>query len=89
MDRRHHGSVHEIAVGQGQEVEAVVNDVELVGPLEDRGDVQALGDLRIDARGRPTIPGGSTLQRLAAVCESPVAKSVTSCPRLDEPFGEQ
>ncbi len=49
VDRRHDGGVDQPAVGQRQEVEAVVDDVEVGGALEDRGDVHALGDLRIDA----------------------------------------
>ncbi len=39
----------ERAVRQGQEVEAVVDEIELIGPFEDRGDVKALGHLRVDA----------------------------------------
>ena len=50
MDRRQHRRLDEAAVGQRQEVEAVVDHVELVGPLEDVRDVEALGHLRVDVR---------------------------------------
>ena len=42
------GGVDEPAVGQREEVEAVVDDVEVAGVLEGVGDVQRLGDLRFD-----------------------------------------
>ena len=48
MDRRDDRRVDEAAVGQREEVEAVVDDVEVGGVLEDVGDVQRLGDLRLD-----------------------------------------
>lgn len=48
VDRGHHRRVDQTAVGERQEVESVVDDVEIIGPLEHRGDVQALGDLGID-----------------------------------------
>ena len=88
MDRRHHGSVHQVAVGQREEVEAVVNDVELVGPLEDRRDVQALGDLRIDTR----VVGPSSGDDAAEVCgclRIPRGEQRDVVPASHEPFGEQ
>ena len=48
MDRRDDRGVDEPAVRERQEVEAVVDDVEVGGVLEDRGDVQRLGDLGLD-----------------------------------------
>ena len=36
-------------IGEGQEVEAVVNDVEFRCPLEDLRNMEALGDLRIES----------------------------------------
>ena len=42
------GRVDERAVGQREEVEAVVDDVEVAGVLEDVGDVLRFGDLRLD-----------------------------------------
>ena len=50
MDRGDHRCGDEIAVGERQEVEPVVDDVELVGALEHGGDVQALCDLGVDRR---------------------------------------
>jgi hypothetical protein len=44
QDRRR----HERAVRQRQEVETVVDQIELVGPLEERRDVETFGDLRLD-----------------------------------------
>ena len=60
MDGRDHGRVDQPAVGERQEVEAVVDDVEVGGPLECRGDVDALGDLRFDGGvvGPATASGG-------------------------------
>ena len=67
-----------------QEVEPVVDDVELVGALEHRRDVQALGDLGVDRRvlGPATWRGGV---QLAAVIESAVANSVTWWPAATSP----
>jgi len=48
VDGRHDRSGDEVAVREGQEVEAVVDHVEVGGALEHGGDVEALGDLRID-----------------------------------------
>jgi len=48
VDRRHDGGAHQAAVGERQEVEAVVDDVEVGRVLEHLGDVGALGDLGID-----------------------------------------
>lgn len=48
MDRRDHGCRDEAAVGEWEEVESVVDDVELVGTLEHGGDVEAFGGLRVD-----------------------------------------
>ena len=50
VDRGDHRCGHEIAVRERQEIEPVVDDVELTGSLEHRGDVQALCDLRVDRR---------------------------------------
>ena len=58
MDRGQQGGLDQSAVGEGEEVEAVVDEVEFPGPLEDRGDVQPLFHLGIEigvvriARGR-------------------------------------
>ena len=59
MDRRHDGRIDKAAVREGQEVEAVVNDVELGRVLEHLGDVGAFRHFGIDvfvlrppARGR-------------------------------------
>jgi hypothetical protein len=48
VDGCHDRGVDEAAVGEREEVEAVVDDVELVGVLEDVGDVRALGRLGVD-----------------------------------------
>ena len=60
MDRREHRRVDEPAVGQRQEVEAVVDDVELGGALEHVRDVEAFRDLRVDVRilRVPTVDDG-------------------------------
>ena len=57
MNRRHDRRVDEAAVGQRQEVETVVDDVELTGPLERVSDVEALGHLRFDRRILRVPPG--------------------------------
>ena len=72
------GGVDEPAVGQRQEVEAVVDDVELAGVLERVGDVQRLGDLRARSASSSFQPCGEVLARRAVVTESAVANSVTS-----------
>ncbi len=48
VDRGHDRGVDEAAERQRKEVESVVDDVELVGALEDRRDVETLGDLGVD-----------------------------------------
>ena len=48
VDRGHDGRIDQPAVGQRQEVEVVVDQVELAGPLEDLRDVQALPDLGVE-----------------------------------------
>ena len=50
VDRRQDGRVDELAVGQREEVEAVVDHVELVGALEGMRDVEAFDDLGLDVR---------------------------------------
>ena len=60
MDRRHDRRVDEAAVGEREEVEPVVDDVELVGALEHRRDVEAFGDLGLDGGVlRPATGGGA------------------------------
>ena len=85
VDRRDHRRVDEAAVGQRQEVEAVVDEVELVGSLEDRGDVQALPDLGVEARILRLAGRGGRRRGARSVTESAVAKSVTSTPRSTSP----
>ena len=64
MDRRHDRRVDEAAVGEREEVEPVVDEVELVGALEDRRDVEALGDLGLDGGViRPATGGGAVRVR--------------------------
>jgi polysaccharide biosynthesis protein PslF len=59
VDRGDHRGGDQLAVGEGKEVEPVVDHVELVGPLEHGGDVEALGHLRFDRRVlRPARRGG-------------------------------
>ena len=84
------GVLDQPAVGQRQEVEAVVDDVELVGPLEHLGDVQALGDLGVDRRRPRTSRTAAVARELGRwSTESAVANSVTSWPRRHEALGEQ
>ena len=60
MDGRHDGRGDEVRVGEREEVEAVVDDVELVTAFEDVGDVQALRHLGFDGRRPPTSPSATT-----------------------------
>ena len=89
MDRRQDRRVDEPAVGQRQEVEAVVDDVELVGALERVRDVEALDDLGLDARDPPSSPRRPPKRAGRRSSSRAVAKSVTSTPSRDEPLGEQ
>src|ERR1039458_4108377 len=50
-----HRGGYQLGIGQWEEVEAVVNEVELGGPLEHLGDVQALGALGFGV-GIPVVP---------------------------------
>jgi len=81
VDGGHDRCRHKGAVGQRQEIEAVVDEVELPGPFEDRRDVQALQHLGIAGLALLRPAPGVTDARRAAVAESLVAKSVTSTPR--------
>ena len=49
VDRGEHGRRDEPAVAEGQEVEAVVDEIELAGALEGRGDVEAFRHLGVEA----------------------------------------
>ena len=86
MDRRDDGRVDQAAVGQREEVEAVVDDVEVVGALED-----ASAMCRHSATfGSIAVVLGPAVRRtccaaLPAVTESAVANSVTSCPAATSP----
>ena len=72
------------AVGQRQEVEAVVDQVELARPLEDLGDVEAFPYLGIGVR-RFGVSPAATDTSCAVVTESAVANRVTSTPRATRP----
>ena len=88
VDRRQQRRVDELAVRQRQEVEAVVNDIELGGPLEGIRDVQALADLGIDVgilRVRPRHNGGETAGRPRIAARE--QRHVDSA--LDQALGEQ
>ncbi len=50
VDRRQDRRLDELAVGEREEVEAVVDEVELAGALEGVRDVEALGHLGLDLR---------------------------------------
>jgi hypothetical protein len=50
MNRRHHRSGDKTAVGERQKVKTVVNQVELIGPIENCADMQAFPDLYIYPR---------------------------------------
>ena len=50
MNRRHHRRPHETRVGDGQEVEMVVDEVKFASAFEGGGDVQALIDLGVQRR---------------------------------------
>jgi hypothetical protein len=67
----------DVVLCSSEEVEAVVNHVELVGSLEHRCDVEAFGDLRVDAR-ISDHPERLVACSFAAVTESAVANNVTS-----------
>jgi hypothetical protein len=51
VDGGDHRGVHQSGVGEGKEIEAVVDEVELIGPLEQRGDVERLPHLGIHTGG--------------------------------------
>ncbi len=79
MNRGDDRRVDQIAVGERQEVEAVVDQVELCGSFEHRRDVKRLPDLRR----QPRILGvsvGAVATRRAPVIESAVANSVNRPP---------
>ena len=89
VDRGQHRRLDELAVRQREEVEAVVDEVELVRALEHLGDVQALAHLRVDVR---ILRLSSRHDRLRAVprclrIASGEQRDVDAA--LDEPFGEQ
>ena len=50
MDRRHDRRGRHVRVGQREEIEMVVDEVELIPVLEALGDVQALPHLGVDRR---------------------------------------
>ena len=87
MDGGHDRRVDEAAVGQRQEIEAVVNDVEVVRVFEHVGDVHALGDLGIDivVFGPPGGDGRSKLRGGQRVGRGEEGHLVTE---RDETFGE-
>ena len=62
MDGHDHGGVREAGVRQGQEVEVVVDEVELVRLLEDLRDVQPLPDLGVEGAVFLIAGGGDRLQ---------------------------
>ncbi len=49
VDCGHHRRLDQPAVGQREEVEAVVDDIELAGAFESSGDVRALGDFGVES----------------------------------------
>ena len=63
MDRGDHRCVDEAAVGEREEVETVVDEVELVGALEHRRDVEAFGDLGVDGGVFGPAVGGGAVER--------------------------
>ena len=84
VDGGHDGGVDQAAVREGQEVEAVVNDVEFLGAFVHIGDVDALGDLRIDrlVLRPPGRCSRSEVRRGEGVSRG---KRVTSWPRATRP----
>ena len=88
MDRGQHRRIDEAAIGQRKEVEAVVDDVELVGPLEHVGDVETLTYLGLDVgvlRVAALDDGGEAARSLRIAGRE--QRHVDSPP--DEPLGEQ
>ena len=82
---RQDGRLDEPAVGQREEVEAVVDEVELVGPLEGVRDVETLDDLRLDV-GILRVPASDDRGEVGPTSPSrAVAKSVTSTPLATSP----
>ena len=84
VDRREHRRLDEPAVGEREKIEAVVDDVELVRPLEGVRDVQALGHLRVDVRIFGVTTGDDSSEP-SGVTESPLANNVTSTPLAASP----
>ena len=85
MDRGDDRRVDEPAVGQRQEVEAVVDHVELGRALEGVRDVEAFDDLRVDGRVLRVARDRRRTRAEPAVTESPLANSVTSTPFATSP----
>ena len=88
VDRRHDRGVDQAAVGQRQEVEAVVDHVELARALEHRRDVQRLPDLRVQRRilgvaGRRRADEASGRDRVGGGEQGDVDSSP------DQPLGQQ
>ncbi len=88
VDGRQHGRVDEAAVGQRQEVEAVVDDVELGGPLEDVRDVQALAHLGLGIGIFRVPPGHDRRQAAGGQGVGRCEQGHVDAP-FDEPLGEE
>ena len=90
MDRGHHRRVDQAAVGERKEVEAVVDDVELVGVLEHRRRCavhSATFGSMVSSSDQPRCHRRA--QRCAASPSRRSRTEVTSCPRAHQAFGEQ
>ena len=85
VNRRDDRRVHEAAEAERQEIEAVVDEVELVGSFECSRDVQRLPDLRVHRRILRVSRSARSRRAERAVIESAVANSVTSKPRATSP----
>lgn len=88
MNGRDHRSLYQPAVGERQEIEAVVEYVELVGPFEGVGDVEAFGHLWVDA----VVFGPAGRRGTAHLCRAQgigggEERHVVA--PLDETFGQQ
>ena len=88
VDRGDHRRRDEMAVGERQEVEPVVDDVKLPSVLEYRSDVQTFGDLGVDRRIlRPAGRGGCVQGRRGDRVRGGEQRHLMA--RSDQALGEQ
>ena len=88
MDRGQDRRLDQPAVGEWEEVEAVVDEVELISPFEDGGDVKTLLDLGIQG-GILGVSRGSGAHQPSAGHRVRGGEEGDVHTLPDQPFGEQ